>query len=372
VLSVSKINLKEDEMKKLMLFTGMLVVMLLGSAIISVCTRPVWAQTPTRFNWKFNTVLPMALYNVPYENEFCKEVTERSGGRLTITFHPAGELGYKGPEILRLLRSGVLDISGTARGYVAGDLPIIVGTEMPGLSVTFEEAKKVRDAAAPFIEQEQEKKFGVMTLMVIPYDSQHFQANKRLEKLEDFKGLKFRVSVATYAKVLAAIGAVPVPMPLGEIYASAQRGLIDACANSFTGAVAVKSWELWKYFCKWYYVGPPPAAATLVRKQSFDALPKDIQRIVFDTARKWQEKAWADAPAAVTQIEASLVQKGMVMVEVSEQERARLAAKAVGVWADFIKAAGTPGREMVIAMLKATGREEQSAQLEEVLKEKGL
>ena len=60
-------------------------------------------------------------------------------------------------------------------------------------------------------------------------------SNKKIEKLEDFKGLKFRTAGA-WAEVIQQVGASPTVVPPGEIYTLLQRKGVDAVEWATPGA----------------------------------------------------------------------------------------------------------------------------------------
>ena len=65
---------------------------------------------------------------------------------------------------------------------------------------------------------------------------------------EDFKGLKIRVT-PNPAHVLAfrTLGAVPTPMPFGEVYMALKTGTVDGQENPITLIHGQKFYEVQKY-----------------------------------------------------------------------------------------------------------------------------
>jgi len=53
-----------------------------------------------------------------------------------------------------------------------------------------------------------------------------FTKDKPVSKMEDLKGMKIR-SHGTTAKVVKALGGIPVTMPMPELYQSLQKGVVD-------------------------------------------------------------------------------------------------------------------------------------------------
>jgi TRAP-type mannitol/chloroaromatic compound transport system substrate-binding protein len=107
--------------------------------------------------------------------------------------------------------------------------------------------------------------------------------NKEINSLDDFKGLKFRTA-GMWGNILAdKIGASVVQLPGGEVYQSAERGVIDAFEFSSPGV----NWpfgfhEIVKYL---YMPGiHSPVGEDLVRinPDAWNALSPDLQGLVID------------------------------------------------------------------------------------------
>jgi TRAP-type mannitol/chloroaromatic compound transport system substrate-binding protein len=109
--------------------------------------------------------------------------------------------------------------------------------------------------------------------------------NKEINSVEDLKGLKMRIP-GLAGEVFAAVGGLPVRIPGGELYTSLQTGVIDAV--EWVGPyndLALGLHEVAKYY---YYPGwhePGAMLEFIVNKQSFDALPADLQAIVTTASR---------------------------------------------------------------------------------------
>ena len=72
--------------------------------------------------------------------------------------------------------------------------------------------------------------------------------SKKVEKLEDLKGLKLRVSGRLQAETLVALGAVPLQIAVDEIYSAIDKGVIDGAYASFTATRSFKLQEVARYF----------------------------------------------------------------------------------------------------------------------------
>src|SRR5688572_3632004 len=69
-------------------------------------------------------------FEVPF---WTKQLAEKSGGAVTAEVKGFNEMGLKGPEVLRLMGQGVMEIGATVIAYLAADDPANEMLDMAGL-----------------------------------------------------------------------------------------------------------------------------------------------------------------------------------------------------------------------------------------------
>ena len=60
--------------------------------------------------WDMPIVWPDGNFHVQNARVFAEEVNKATGGEVTINIHPGGSLGFKGPEMLTVMRDGLVPI----------------------------------------------------------------------------------------------------------------------------------------------------------------------------------------------------------------------------------------------------------------------
>ena len=73
--------------------------------------------------------------------EFAKNVTEKSGGKLTIVTHPGGSL-FKGGEIFRAVRTGQAPIGERFMSALGKEDPLLEIDSLPFLATSYTDAMK--------------------------------------------------------------------------------------------------------------------------------------------------------------------------------------------------------------------------------------
>ena len=198
-------------------------------------------------------------YQLPSEHhlsksveKFAKEVNERSKGSIEVKVYPAGQL-YNDQNMNDALMSGGLD----------GDL---------GSKLTAEMEKK-----------------GVHPLIWADYGYVQFCNNtKKIEKPEDFKGLKIRSYSETSADIIQALGASPTTMSSSEVYMAIKNGTIDGQSSGQTAILSRKIYEVCKYFTttNHSYVGYLLA----INDNSWKKLSPDQQKLVNEVAKEIRDE----------------------------------------------------------------------------------
>ncbi|HSB05013.1 MAG TPA: ABC transporter substrate-binding protein, partial [Thermodesulfobacteriota bacterium] len=93
------------------------------------------------------------------EAPFFKKLGQESGGKLDIQFRTMDEVGQKGFQAMRQLRTGVFDIMEIQLGYVSGDEPFFQGVDLVGVSPDIQTAKKVMEAYRDAFDKRLQEKF---------------------------------------------------------------------------------------------------------------------------------------------------------------------------------------------------------------------
>src|SRR5215831_10352263 len=100
------------------------------------------------------TTLQYSKVDVPYFREI---VPQKSGGRIEVTVATWAELNLSGQEIIRLTRSGQVDIGAAPLSTVSGDVPLLDGVDLAGLNPDIAQARKVATAMIPAANKDLEK-----------------------------------------------------------------------------------------------------------------------------------------------------------------------------------------------------------------------
>jgi TRAP-type C4-dicarboxylate transport system substrate-binding protein len=175
--------------------------------------------------------------DVPYLRDM---MAQRSNNRVTMQLSSHAERNLGGSEIVRLVRSGQVDIGAGTLSTLSGDVPILDGIDLAGLSPDIDQAKKIAEAILPAANRDLER-FGVRIMVIYPFPAQVLFCRQPFTTLSDLRGRKIRTFGNSLNDLVTTIGAQPVSIGFPEVYSALERGVAD-CAVTGTGSGASARW----------------------------------------------------------------------------------------------------------------------------------
>lgn len=179
--------------------------------------------------WKMATPWGGGAYLERDVKGFVDRVEALTEGRVKITVYPGGTLGSP-LRVTDTVRTGVAQVGHNYMGYDWGnDTTTALFAGHPG-DMTPEAYMlwMYKGGGLELWQEYRKEKFGVVSFPCSLLGTEIFlHSSKRVETLEDFRGLRIRTAGA-WADLASRLGASTVVMPGGEVYSSLERGVIDA------------------------------------------------------------------------------------------------------------------------------------------------
>ena len=214
---------------------------------------------------------------------FSELVGERTKNKVKIDVYPSTQLGNE-RDMVEGLQLGTIDLVVTSTGPLGGFVPEMSVVDLPFLFRDREHAYKVLDGP---IGKELLAAFAAKGIKGLAFWENGFRQitnNVRpIEKPEDLKGIKIRtMENKVHLASFKTFGASPTPMAWSEVYTALQQKTIDAQENPIAIIYFQKLYEVQRYLALTDHVYSP--APLLMSLKTFDALPKDSQKIFKDSA----------------------------------------------------------------------------------------
>ena len=284
---------------------------------------------------------------------WCDKIAKESANRMKCQIYPSMQLGGTPPQLIDQVKDGVADIVWTLPGYTAGRFPLMEVFELPFMSAN---ATATSQAAWDYFTQVGNKEFpGIKALAIHVHDNGYVHTVKQQVKtMADFKGMKMRAPTRQTNKMLAALGATPVAMPLPALADALSKGVIDGYLLPWEVIPSIKAHELTKYESE-----TDPKSRSLytavfifaMNQAKYDSLPADLKRIIDENSGATLSKAMGvqwDASAPPGRKQAA--DRGNVFYTIPASELAtweKATAHLPDEWVKDVSAKGNDGRALL-------------------------
>jgi hypothetical protein len=165
---------------------------------------------------------------------WCAKLGKESNNRIKCQIYPAMQLGGTPPQLFDQAKDGVADVVWTVLGYSANRFPMSEVFELP---FTMTNAEATSRAAWEFTQTYAQHEFKDVKVLAVHVHGPGylFTTKKQMNTMDDFKGMKFRAPTRLTNKMLAAMGATPVGMPVPAVPEALSKGVIEGRRDSLPG-----------------------------------------------------------------------------------------------------------------------------------------
>ncbi len=285
---------------------------------------------------------------------WCEKISKESNDRLKCQIYPAMQLGGTPPQLFDQVRDGVVDLTWTVPTYSAGRFTKSEVFELPFMAHS---AKAGSQALWQYVQKNALDEFkGARLVFMHVHDGSVFHFTKQpVKNLDDLKGLKIRAATRINARMLQALAATPVQMPLPQVPESLAKGVIDGAMVPWEGVPAIKLQEIAKF-----HLEPPSGAPRFsntifvmaMNPAKYDSLPPDLKKVI-DANSGLAVSAWAGEKGwdAVVEAHRKLARdRGNTFFTLSEAELKRWMKATENVddeWVKDVTAKGADGKRLI-------------------------
>ena len=277
--------------------------------------------------------------------EWVERIRVRSNGRLNIQMTSYPELGIGGPDTLRLMENGTLELTELYSGYIGGDLPFADMNNLFGLYDGIDTQLKAINAVKGDIAKIIDEHNGIIVSYGF-YPNNYIFSMRPLDSLADFKGLKTRTHSTVLGDLLSGLGANGQFLAFSEVYTALERGVMDAAITVLDAGYGQEWYEVTSYM-----TGPIVALAqtwVTMNKDSFNKLPPDLQQILLEEG-EWREEENLRRTIEGTEKNIKLnVDAGLILRDWPDDVKPILKTIAVEtILPNWVARSGGPGSEAV-------------------------
>jgi TRAP-type transport system periplasmic protein len=260
------------------------------------------------------------------------------GDAIKIDYFPNNQLG-KESDVVQQVKVGSIDMMVTGSSIWATVLPEIGMLDLGYLFDSYAHVARATEGPAGLaLADLLQKRAGCNILTwASHFGPRSVYTKQPVHSLADIKGVKLRVlPTPAFIETFKIMGAIPTPIPIGELYMAAQTGVVDGFEHDAATVLASKFDEVVKYCWLTEHLFSP--MVVVIGKRGMDRIPANLQpaflKAVADSTA--QQRAIASEKGAGALAE--LKRKGVVFSPMAAADRASVRKEMESrLWADFAK-----------------------------------
>ena len=323
-----------------------LALIIAALPLVSACAKPeapapAPAPTPAPLEkvieWRCDTIIQEWRAVTKDYMAWADRITTRSDGQLVMTVYPGGALGFNMADVLRVLKAGTVEASMTSPHYLIRDAAPLGLLVVQGI---FKERKDYLKQVEAMREVKTKiyADWDVVFLGQFPADDSiiGLWSNKPVNSLEDMRGMKIRCFDKYQGMALIETGAgISTPtIPMADMYMAMKTGVVDGVLFPPSAGKGLGLADISKY-CTVLYPYADDGMDLIVSKTAWDTLSPELQEIVLEAARWWEQYAidnYLDAEADEKLGREYCEANDMTFTWLPEAERAKIREAAFKVW----------------------------------------
>jgi TRAP-type transport system periplasmic protein len=291
--------------------------------------------------WAGPTQLTYSIFFPPNHGQkkaadaWAREIERRTQGQVKIQLFAGGSL-TQADQCYDGVVKGISDLCMSAFAYTRGRFPVMEALDLP---LGYPSGIVATRVANDFYKNLQPRELNqVKVLYLHAHGPGLLHTVKPVKNLADLKGMKIR-STGLSAKVVSALGAVPVAMPQGSTYEALQKGVVEGTIGPMEVLKGWKQAEVIKSTTDCRGVGYTTAMFVVMNLKKWDSLPADVRKAFEDVSAEWIDvhgKAWDDLDKEGRAYSLSL---GNKIIPLSREESNRWKKAVLPVIDDYVKTA---------------------------------
>jgi len=266
-------------MKKLPLSTllTLIMAMVLLTPVSGFAKEKTWVL---KFHYEQPTTAPLPVYGF---EPWAKAVEEATQGRVKIQVFPGNTLFKTKTDAVEAVKAGIADIAFMYAWAYSPQFDLIDAGSIPFLAPNAEVASRAIWALYEKFPELQAQWKDVKLLSAWSTQPYIFMSHKKpIKVLEDFKGMKIRMTGGMATEMMKLLGGSPMSAPMPSCYENLQKKVIDGMAANGEAITGFRLYEVAQY-----YTIVPTTCVTqelIMNKKKWNALPPDIQEAIMSVS----------------------------------------------------------------------------------------
>jgi tripartite ATP-independent transporter DctP family solute receptor len=298
----------------------------------------VRAEAPISLRFSSSMLADDNAAHYVWEQHFAKSLQAGAPDRFKIEYFPNNQLG-KESDVVQQVKVGSIDMMVTGSSIFATISPEIGMLDLGYLFDNYAHvAKALEGTAGTTLNDILQKRSGCTVLTwASHFGARSVYTKAPVKSLAEIKGVKLRVlPTPAFIETFKLMGAIPTPIPFGELYMAAQTGVVDGFEHDAATVLASKLNEVVSSCWLTEHLFSP--MVVVIGKRGMDKIPADLRpafmKAVTDATVEQRRIASQKSGAAVEELK----RKGITFFPMAAAERTAVrATMQANLWAGFAK-----------------------------------
>jgi TRAP-type transport system periplasmic protein len=280
---------------------------------------------------------------------FTEQIEKATNGELKVRLHLAGTLQINASNITQAVGENVVQMGDDL--FNSGNIPVAGIPRLPMLIQSYEDFAKADVVLKPYIDNAFGQK-GSTVLASYTYPMQFIWGRRKIESLDDIKGLKLRVAQPEQGEFVRRFGGTSITMSAPEVPSALDRGVVDGIFTAGVGAV------LWKDLLKYGFVLIVNVNNSyfIANADAYNKLSPDLQsklRQVAQESARWDQDTMQKEEAESVQVLSAM---GYIFTKAKPEEISRAVDAMKPYWDEWAKSRGPDVIEALAKIRTVLGR----------------
>lgn len=284
----------------------------LGKGIAALALILSSTSALAKEEWKFQINVNAGDDEFRIAQEWAKSVGQKTNGEILIEVMPTGTI-VGNNETLDAVGAGIIQGHITDPGYFSGKNPAfaVYGNMVGAWSDTSTFLDYMRNGGEDGYNRLVEP-YNVHLIRAGAVGVESLITKRRIEKLDDFKGLKVRAPEGMVSNAFKLVGAAPVNLPTSEVYTALEKGVIDAADYTVFATNYQQGYHKYAPFAIYPGFHSMPMKDISINKAIWDGLSNEHRRILEESVDSFTSQLIGDLQTKDEEQVAIAKQKGDV------------------------------------------------------------
>lgn len=296
------------------------------------------AQAPIALRFSSSMVADQNAAHFVWHQKFEAALKAAVGERIRVDYFPNNQLG-KESDVVQQVKVGAIDMMVSGSSIWATLVPEFGMLDLGYLFDSYAHAAKVLDGSvgAGLNEMLRQRSGCSVLTWASHFGARSVYTKAPVKSLAEVKGVKLRVlPTPAFIETFKLMGAIPTPIPFGELYMAAQTGVVDGFEHDAATVLASKLNEVVKScWLTEHLFGP---MVVVIGQRGLGKVPADLRapfmKAVADATAQQRAIAVEKSTSSVEELKA----KGMSFFTMAPNERSAVVQQMESqLWAGFAR-----------------------------------